>query len=169
LSRLVASLAVLACCLASSAGAVFGGTPTDPRSAPWTAAVIQQLPSGHGFLCSGTIIDATHVVTAAHCVFDDKGARARPETLLVKAGTANGLSTGTADPEQERVASSVRVHPAYSFDLHAVADDVAVLELAKPLDLRGPYVRAASLPHPGRTFPSGKGSCSPASGPRRPA
>ena len=147
---------MLACCLAPSAGAVFGGTPTDPRSAPWTAAVIQKLPSGHGFLCSGTIIDATHVVTAAHCVFDDKGARARPDALLVKAGTGNGLSASAADPEQDRVVASLRVHPAYSFDLRAVADDVAVLELSEPLELRGLYVRAASLPGAGKAFPVGK-------------
>ncbi len=156
MARLVALLGTLACCLAPAAGAVFGGTPTDPHAAPWTAAVIQKLPSGHGFLCSGTIIDATHVVTAAHCVFDDRGAPAPPETMLVKAGTADGLSATAADPEQDRAASSIRVHPAYSFDLRAVADDIAVLELTEPLDLRGPYVRAASLPHPGRAFPSGK-------------
>jgi hypothetical protein len=156
LTRLVALLATLACGLAPSAGAVYGGTPIDPRAAPWTVAVLQKLPSGHGFLCSGTIIDATHVVTAAHCVFDDRGARARPETLTVKAGTGDGLSTAAAGAEQDRVVSSFRIHPAYSFDLRAVADDVAVVELSKPLELRGPYVQAASLPDPVEAFPTGR-------------
>jgi hypothetical protein len=156
LARLVALLASFACFLVPAAGAVFGGAPIDARSAPWAAAVLQRLPSGRGFLCSGTIIDATHVVTAAHCVFDNKGARARPETLRVKTGTENGLSAVAADPEQDRVVSAFRVHPAYSFDLRAVSDDVAVLELSEPLDLRGPYVRAVALPRLGSAFPGGR-------------
>ena len=75
---LLASYAVLPRAAASAAFGVFGGTAIDARSAPWAAAVVQKLPTGHGFLCSGSIIDSTHVVTAAHCVFDDKGKLGSP-------------------------------------------------------------------------------------------
>ncbi len=158
MSRVGALLASFACCLAAASAAfgVFGGTAIDARSAPWAAAVVQKLPTGHGFLCSGSIIDSTHVVTAAHCVFDDKGKRAAPAALTVKAGTKNGLSAAATGREQERVVSSVRVHPGYRFDasLRTAADDVAVLTLGAPLDLSGPSAKAVSLPAPGRAFPA---------------
>jgi hypothetical protein len=166
-------LASLVCCLACSSGAaaVYGGAPAAIRSAPWAVAVVQRLPSGKGFLCSGTIIDPRHVVTAAHCVFDDRGARAKAASLLVKAGTARGLADAASPGEQDRVAAAVRVHPGFSFDptLHTAADDVAVVELSEPLALGGPAPRAVVLPRPGRGFPAGREFLLAGFGAKRPA
>jgi secreted trypsin-like serine protease len=86
-----------------------------------------------GQFCGGSIVDATHVVTAGHCVFDANG-NARPVTRVrVLAGTAR-LRDG-AEPEaptaRDVAVTQMVVRPG--FTLENLDGDAAVLTLAEPL------------------------------------
>jgi Trypsin len=139
---------------AAPAGGVLGGTPIQVQAAPWTVFV-QQDAGASRYICTGSVVDASHILTAAHCLYDDSGRLAQPDTLVIRAGISNFSSPAPSDAEQDRTVSSFRVHPGYSYTGSEAADDVAVLALPAPLDLSGPAVQAIALPSPGAAFPSG--------------
>lgn len=121
--------------------AIVGGVPITIEQAPWQVAV-----GSEKSLCSGAIIDPSHVLTAAHCVFDSTtGALVSADDLFVIAGSSDIYA-----PETERQSagvSSVRVHPYYAYTPnsgHVNPDDVAVLTLEEPLAF-GPSVGPISL------------------------
>ncbi len=139
---------------ASPSVRVFGGTVIQVQAAPWTVFVQEQAGSVR-FLCTGSVVDALHVLTAAHCVFDEAGNMAQPSALSVHAGVSNFSAPLPGDLEQDRSISSFRVHPGYAATGKPTPDDVAVLALSSPLDLSGPAVQAVALPSPGMPFPAG--------------
>ncbi|MBV8395268.1 MAG: trypsin-like serine protease [Actinobacteria bacterium] len=141
-------VAVVAASPVPAAHAVVGGTAIPIRSAPWTVFVRQTI-SGGFLQCTGSVLDALHVVTAAHCVFDQSGNRASITSLSIRAGISNFASATDGDAEQDRGVSSVRVPSQYSWSTSTAADDVAVLALSAPLDLSGPDVQAVALPASG--------------------
>jgi len=100
--------------------------------AAWTWAV--SLNIANTYLCGGSIISSSWVITAAHCV---NGYRA--SSITVYAGS-NLRWSGT----QSRVASQVVVHPDYNTDTYV--NDIALLKLATPLIMTDPYVSSICLP-----------------------
>jgi trypsin len=138
----------------SSALRVVGGTPIQIQSAPWSVFV-EYNAGATQYDCTGSVIDALHVLTAAHCLYGSPGSLAPASALSVKAGISNVATPAATDVEQDRSVSSFRVHPGYVSNGTEVPDDIAVLTLATPLDLSGPAVRAVALPAPGATFPAG--------------
>jgi Trypsin len=116
-------------------GHVVGGTLAATTDVPWQALV---LPSG--YLCGGSILDATHVVTAAHCVYDEEtGAITAPTAIAVKAGIANRFSAG-----QHPTVAGVTVNPAYN--PYTATGDAAILTLQAPgFTLNGTTVAAIPL------------------------
>jgi hypothetical protein len=125
---------------------VLGGTGIDVRTAPWAVA-IRQTYGDHGALCSGSIVDASHVLTAAHCVFDRGSTTPAPTGVFsVRAGASNTNAPLESDVVQDRTVDAVRVHPGYVNTERVEPDDVAVLTLSAPLDLSGPAARAIALP-----------------------
>ncbi len=149
----VAAAFVLAACLSSGAGAIVGGATIQVQAAPWTVFV-QQTSGSVRFLCTGSVVDASHILTAAHCLYDDDNL-APPSAFQVRAGISNFSSPLPTDLEQDRAVSQYRVHSGYTSTGDANPDDVAVLALATPLDLSGPAVKAVALPAPGSAFPGG--------------
>ncbi|WP_250008701.1 trypsin-like serine protease [Actinoplanes sp. M2I2] len=83
------------------AGIIGGGTVS---SAPWAAAVL----SNGSFTCSGTIISATYVLTARHCISG---------TMSVRVGSVNRTSGGTT-----RTVSST-----------STRSDLALMRLSSPI------------------------------------
>jgi secreted trypsin-like serine protease len=134
---------------------VIGGTTIQIQAAPWTVAIRQSV-SGGALLCTGSILDALHVLTAAHCVYDLNGNLAAITSIGIRAGISNFNSPLPTDAEQDRGVSSYRVHPGYTLSTSISADDVAVLALSAPLDLTGPAVKAAPLPSGSSPFPAGQ-------------
>jgi len=125
---------------------VLGGAVIDVHSAPWTVS-IRQTYADHGAICSGSIVDASHVLTAGHCVFDRRSTTPAPaDVFSVRAGASNMNAPLASDDVQDRLVTAVRVHPGYVNTDRIEPDDVAVLTLAAPLDLSGPAVRAISMP-----------------------
>ena len=139
---------------ASPALQVVGGSGIEVQSAPW-AVYIEQTTATARFSCTGSVVDASHILTAAHCVFDEAGAQAQPSQLLVRAGISSFPTPLTTDAEQDRTVASVRIHPGFTWTGAATPDDVAVLALSTPLDLSGSAVQAVALPTPGSSYPAG--------------
>lgn len=140
LRRALLALGVLlgAGAVASPAAAVVGGEPVAIAAFPYQAALVQAAKSAvQGQYCGATIRDERHVVTAAHCVFDNPltagGQPIDPSAVdvLVGAGTLSLESAG-----QRLDVSEVAVHP--EFASASGGADAAVLTLADPIAL-GPH------------------------------
>jgi hypothetical protein len=108
---------------------VGGQTASATTEVPWQVAFTHGLS-----LCGGSILDATHVVTAAHCVLEDDGVTPVDKSLMtVRAGTLHYWTGG-----QTSLVSAVNVHPTY--DHTRLTYDVAVLTLTAALTLDGTTV-----------------------------
>jgi secreted trypsin-like serine protease len=86
-------------------------------------------PPAKSFFCGGVILDATRVVTAAHCLLGEGGRDSAPAEVAVLAGSTylQPLDPGSVrDP-----VAAVTVDPAY--DPIASDYDVGVLRLERPL------------------------------------
>jgi len=97
--------------------------------------------------CGGTLVDPTHVVTAAHCVLN-AGADVPPASFRVNTGFSrfNATPGSGGDPRplsgdalQTRTVEAVRRHPGYALraggsgTLAELVNDVAVLTLSSPV------------------------------------
>jgi trypsin len=93
----------------------------------------------HGQFCSGTIRDALHVITAAHCVEPPMDV---PSALRVVAGVTN-LATPEATMQQ-RAVSAISSFPDYA-PRTSPAGDAAILTLDAPLTLGGAVTAYSGL------------------------
>jgi hypothetical protein len=118
---------------------VVGGTPIPIESAPYQ--VLIRLGADLG--CGGSVLDATHVLTAAHCVVVPGQTVPRPPSqLTVMAGFTD--TTAPPPPGSQTVGvAEVRPHPFY--EEATKTDDVAVLTLATALNLSGPRIKPIAL------------------------
>jgi secreted trypsin-like serine protease len=92
LAPAAALVAAAACC--APAGAVVGGQPVSSiRDAPYQVAVVVNRAPYSTIWCGGVVRDATHIMTAAHCVFDNElgasGQPIPPNAIQIVAGKAN--------------------------------------------------------------------------------
>jgi secreted trypsin-like serine protease len=107
---------------------IVGGGSASISSFPFQVALYdtQAGSPAAGFFCGGVIVDATHVVTAAHCVAGSAGA---PGEIAVLAGSSS-LAVSEPGSVRDTVASS-------TFDSHynpaSSENDVALLTLSRPL------------------------------------
>jgi len=127
---LVMALAI-ALGIAAPAGAVVNGSSSTPGTFGFLVALLdtQRLSTMSVFqsqFCGGSLTTPTTVVTAAHCVVNQKdGTRDLPTSLVV------ALGRSLKDPAIRTVAvTAITVHPSYSTSTGE--NDVAVLTLAAP-------------------------------------
>jgi len=134
-------------------GRIVGGNQVPVTAAPWQVRVNITLPAGRG-LCGGSILDATTVMTAAHCVTNTTAppnTTVAPGRITVDAGISRfNPSTLAPEPQPGDSPQTVgvaanRVHPGFPRTLvngagliSQFVDDVAILTLSSPLDLSGP-------------------------------
>lgn len=109
---------------------IVGGEPAN--SSTWTWAV--SISIANSYLCGGSIISPTFVITAAHCVY---GYQESP--ITVYAGSTVRWS-GT----QSRTVSEVFVHAG--FESTTYVNDIALLKLDSPLDITDPNLGLLCLP-----------------------
>lgn len=132
---------------------IIGGQESSISQFPWQVFVLLEA-EGITASCGGSILDASHILTAAHCVDHENTTTPYPaEDLIVVAGASEvvlgvGVSPGTA---QARSVKSLRADPYYTV-LPNIKDDVAVLELSSPLELSAARnAQAIALVPPGAT------------------
>jgi Trypsin len=175
LPALLASLAAIALG-APRAGAAPGGESVTPYIIGGQESSIAQFPwqvyvllddeaEGIEASCGGSILDASHILTAAHCVDHEGTTSSYPAgELLVIAGASEILGFGgpLEDFEvapgktfQVKGVKSFRTDPYYTVKPE-IKDDVAVLELESPLVLSGEKnTQAIGLVLTGATPPPG--------------
>jgi hypothetical protein len=130
LKRALATFAALAAFAPASAGAIVGGSQVSSiADFPFQVELWNQAGGNpvDGFFCGGVILDATHIATAAHCVFDESSGQATPpEQLHVLAGTNDLQAPGT-----DTVAAAASFDPRY--DPSSNDYDFGVVTLSAPL------------------------------------
>jgi Trypsin len=125
--------------------AIVGGTPISSEQAPWQVAIVTVIPVSETEalvgLCGGSILSASEVVSAAHCMFGPLKERILPAQIAVIAGTAD---IEVVEPEEQLASvAGVRVHPGYNPGASLPSpDDVSVLKLETPLVLSKPTAEA---------------------------
>lgn len=113
---------------------IIGGVEAVDGSLPWQVSLgvarISDTRAAH--FCGGSVVSATWIVTAAHCV-----TRLAPDKLRVVAGS-NTLQPGLPRYAVKRII----VHPAFA--ALTMDRDIALLELAEPLPM-GNRIQAIAL------------------------
>jgi secreted trypsin-like serine protease len=133
-----------------------GGKTITIAAAPWSVVVWEAYAPGRSYpACTGVIIDSRHVLTAGHCVVQGDSARLLPSSAIrVEAGVSDFKHPLPSDDPQLRAVSAVQVMPGYiaisrlTFRNWArqTGHDLAVVTLARSLNLTGVDARAAALP-----------------------
>ncbi|MEN9932639.1 MAG: hypothetical protein RIS17_1212 [Pseudomonadota bacterium] len=128
----------------STATVAAGGNPIYiPNQAAYrsTVGIAMNYGAAGTFVCSGTLVNATSVVTAAHCVSD--GTRARPiSTTVFFNSSDNDISVYAQQPGTEtRSVGYIAVNKNYTGQV-IDQNDIAVLRLSQAAPS---YVTAAAL------------------------
>ena len=132
-AALAAMLAVVPAAGAQKAhSSIVGGSRIAVTSVPWQVYVAV----GSNLACGGSVLDARHVLTAAHCVVPEGQGTPRPASdFTVWAGYDNVHRRDGArrQPEgrRDRACASIRY-----YEERSKADDVAVLTLGAALAVR---------------------------------
>ncbi len=133
-SLLSLALLLLAAPAAAAQKRIIGGSNVSITAHPYQVQVLTSLGD-----CGGSIRDATHVITAAHCVVNEDlyfPLIVDPADVIVGYGASDQRDLEPIGVER------VSVHRGYLRDLTSSEFDVAVLTLAAPIDLSGPNARA---------------------------
>ncbi len=128
--------------------AIVGGTTLlSVNQVPWTVYIFAADQFGSAWDCDGVIVDSTHVLTAAHCLYDSVDEVASPDDFAVYGDVTNLNDITLATPSE--TVSSVSTDPGYDpfgtsnaslYDAY----DIGVLTLSTPLT----FGSAGSAPQP---------------------
>ena len=143
LTRLTVCLALgasglLAAAFATPALAVVGGAEAKIVDFPFQVALYDPMASSNpanSQFCGGVVLNALHILTAAHCVFNDTtGEASPPAEIEVLAGTNNLNTAEQASSEySEHVVKETSFDPGWNRETNE--RDLAILTLAVPLKL----------------------------------
>ncbi|KAK3926940.1 Mite allergen Eur m 3 [Frankliniella fusca] len=112
---------------------IVGGTGTTIQMRPYMVSIAMRVGKTYELQCGATILDASHVLTAAHCL-ENKNL----SLYQLRAGSTSHTTGG-----QVRTLSRIGVPTTFNEDTYDY--DVAVLKLSKPLILDGKTTRAVDL------------------------
>ncbi|XP_075986084.1 chymotrypsin-like elastase family member 2A [Anticarsia gemmatalis] len=118
---------------------IVNGQPTAPGDWPFHVALFKVEGKYFKYICGGTLLSKTLILTAAHCA-SIQGAPVLPESLNVVLGKHN-LIGGDIAP-QEREVFQVIIHPRYN--AKNLNNDIALLKLKSEV-VFDDYVQPACL------------------------
>lgn len=118
---------------------IVGGTQVRQNKYPWTAQLIKGRYYPRLF-CGGSLINDRYVLTAAHCVHNN---RDKITIRLLQ------LDRSSKDPGITRQVSKVIMHPQY--DSTRIVNDVALLKLDSPVPIND-KMRPVCLPSNNHNF-----------------
>lgn len=128
----------------STATVVAGGNPLYvPNQAQYrsTVGILMNYGAAGSFVCSGTLVNATSVVTAAHCVSDGTKARPLSTTVFFNSTDADTFVYGAGPGVDTRSVGHIAVNPLYTGQV-VDENDIAVLRLSQAAP---GYVNAAAM------------------------
>jgi hypothetical protein len=131
----------------STATTVAGGNPLYIAPKPQysgTVGILMNYGSAGSFVCSGSLVNKTAIVTAAHCVSD--GTNARPlSTTVFFYGGADDPNVYAGGPGVVQVGvSSIFVNPLYTGQV-VDENDIAILRLAADAPAFAPIYQLSDL------------------------
>lgn len=98
-----------------------------PAEYPWQVAILRKEKLDNVYLCGGSLIDGSHVLTAAHCVKDY-----RPEQLRIRLGEWDVNNDSEFYTHAEFDATNLFVHEKfYEGNLY---NDLAMIRLGGYVD-----------------------------------
>ncbi|KAK5638498.1 hypothetical protein RI129_012793 [Pyrocoelia pectoralis] len=117
------------------------GQSTTEGEWPWHAALYRYKGANMQYLCGGSLISRTHVISAAHCVTKSKtNIVINQELLLIYLGKYNLYKQD--ESVQNMGVVKISVHPEYNASyLH---NDISILHLQRPAEITD-YVRFVCL------------------------
>ncbi|MFH8795760.1 trypsin-like serine protease [Streptomyces sp. NPDC017941] len=135
---------------APAANAVIGGTEVPNDAYPFTVAVLDKGPGSvkDRQFCGGSLVAPDTVMTAAHCLVDDRRKPVKPKAVQTAVGRTV-LSRAGQGRIRDVAEDGILVHPRYLRGKDAY--DLAFIKLSKPV--RGPS-RPATPPSPRRSAPA---------------
>uniref|UniRef100_A0A7G3AZY4 limulus clotting factor C n=1 Tax=Lutzomyia longipalpis TaxID=7200 RepID=A0A7G3AZY4_LUTLO len=110
---------------------IIGGTPAVMGEFPGKVSLQTRMGS---HFCGGTLIDLTHVLTAAHCVTDSRSQVFNPAALQIMAGDVSITRNSPAATRETRLVSHIFAHPDY--DIGTMENDIAVIRVSIPFRLQ---------------------------------
>jgi len=137
---------------------IVGGVEVAPNSLPFQVSMQRRgiLPnSAYSHMCGGSILDATTILDAAHCVDGQNVARLRIVVGEHSIKEASGL-------EQISAVSSFTMHENYSSTTYE--NDISLIFVATPFDLSVDSAKPVNLPPPTSDFDPSAGTIITVSG-----
>lgn len=108
---------------------IIGGDNADVADYPFMASLMFEYESQPGIIypfCGGSVLDATHILTAAHCVYDTASFRVSNMKVVIGVNNAQDMLAA------QKVAVKNIYYPS-DYNDSSLVNDVAVLELSQPL------------------------------------
>jgi endopeptidase E len=109
---------------------IIGGKAAVPYSWPWQISMTRKRNETYrSHTCGGSVISKQWILSAAHCVYDDRNL----DTYRIKLGVNN---QNKDDEQGEKVLkiSEIHVHPKFDTDDPAGGYDISLLKLAEPIE-----------------------------------
>ena len=132
--KILSTLILLILLVSGAAQAQNSGLERLTRSDQITSwKAVGRVDLGTNGFCTGTLIAADLVLTAAHCLYDRAGQPVEPQNIVFRAGFADGSSV--AESPVQRVVAHAGYAPSANgrSSMDQVMYDVALLQLAAPV------------------------------------
>lgn len=132
-------------------GLISGGRQTNVSEVPWHVGIYRRY-IGNQFsqICGGTIITPTHVISAAHCFWDEETKQLfNLDMFAVMAGKSQRDYYAPENGAQTFSVQNIEVPHSYGGGDDAYISDFAVIELSTSIIFK-PYIAPACLEFPKR-------------------